>query len=188
MVPIVVACLIIPTTTYFPLYHDDLCWIAAWIFVAAAISDFFDGYIARKRNIVTVFGSFLDPIADKFLVIASLIMLIPLDRIHILIVLILVLREVYMTSLRLIAQVEGIQVPVNSLGKWKTITQMTGIPMIMADNPLFGIPVQYIGPVCLYIASFLSVYSALKYTMGSLARLKQNRLEKKMKKQGEANE
>ena len=68
-----------------------LNYVAAWTFVAASITDFFDGYFARKMKIVTVFGSFLDPIADKFLVISSLIMLLALGRVHVIVVLILVL-------------------------------------------------------------------------------------------------
>lgn len=108
-----------------------LNYVAAWTFVIASITDFFDGYIARKKNIVTVFGSFLDPIADKFLVISSLIMLQALGRVHVLVVLILVLREMYITALRLLAMEKGLSVPVGTLGKWKTATQMVGIPLLM---------------------------------------------------------
>ena len=175
MVPVVIGCLMAITSGYLPAQHDLLGWIAGWSFTLAAITDFFDGHIARKRNIVTVFGSFLDPIADKFLVVSSLIMLLALERVSLVVVIILVLREIYMTSLRLLAQTEGISVPVNSLGKWKTATQMTGIPMIMADAPLFGIPVQIIGPICIYIATFLSAYSAFTYTLGSIKKLKERR-------------
>jgi CDP-diacylglycerol--glycerol-3-phosphate 3-phosphatidyltransferase len=101
-----------------------LNYVAAWTFVAASITDFLDGFIARRKNIVTVFGSFLDPIADKFLVISALIMLLAMNRVNVLVVLILVLREMYITALRLLAIEKGLSVPVGALGKWKTATQM----------------------------------------------------------------
>jgi len=113
-------------------YLMVLNYIAAWTFVLASVTDFFDGFIARRRNIVTVFGSFLDPIADKFLVISSLIMLLALERVHVFVVLVLVLREMYITALRLLAMEKGFTVPVGTLGKWKTATQMVGIPLLMA--------------------------------------------------------
>jgi CDP-diacylglycerol--glycerol-3-phosphate 3-phosphatidyltransferase len=97
--------------------EDTLGWFAGWIFTLASITDFLDGYIARKKNIVTVFGSFLDPIADKFLVVSSLIMLLYLDRIHSILVIILILREMYITSLRLLAYSEDVQVSSQPAGQ-----------------------------------------------------------------------
>ncbi|MEE3078799.1 MAG: CDP-alcohol phosphatidyltransferase family protein, partial [Bdellovibrionota bacterium] len=93
LIPIIVGSLYIVKMKYqiFDLIMKDLGYIAGWSFVVASITDFFDGYIARKRGIVTVFGSFLDPIADKFLVVSSLIMLQALGRIHPLVVVALVL-------------------------------------------------------------------------------------------------
>jgi len=160
--------------------------IAAWCFVAAAITDFLDGYIARKRNIITVFGSFLDPIADKFLVISSLIMLLSLARLPDWIVLVLVLREMYMTSLRLLASSHKLQVPVSGLGKWKTTAQMVGIPMLMVGGPWLGLPFVFIAKIFIYAASLLSLTSALIYSGNLLKRLKSKRkearLERKKKK------
>ncbi len=156
--------------------------IACVIFIIAGVTDFFDGYIARKRNIVTVFGSFLDPIADKFLVVSSLIMLMGLERIHPVIVIILVLREMYMTSLRLLAMTEGIVVPVSSLGKWKTTTQMIAIPFLMIYEPVFGIPVEMIGDILLYFAALLSLWSALLYSISMIGKLREKRLLKKKHK------
>lgn len=159
-----------------------LNYIAAWTFVAASITDFFDGYIARKKNIVTVFGSFLDPIADKFLVISSLIMLLALGRIHVLIVLILVLREMYITALRLLAMEKGLSVPVGTLGKWKTATQMVGVPLLMANDLPWGLNMYLIGTIAIYLASIFSVYSALEYSLGLTRKIQKLRKEIKKKK------
>lgn len=154
-------------------------WVAAWTFTAASITDFFDGFIARKRGIVTVFGSFLDPIADKFLTVSSLIMLQALDRIPAWIVIILVLREMYMTSLRLLASNEGISVPVSDIGKWKTATQMVGIPMLMCNETWWVLPFPQIGIVLIYFASILSLWSAITYSISMVAKLKISRQAKK---------
>lgn len=159
-----------------------LNYVAAWTFVAASITDFFDGYYARKKNIVTVFGSFLDPIADKFLVISSLVMLLSLNRIHVLVVLILILREMYITALRLLAMEKGISVPVGTLGKWKTATQMVGIPLLMAYDIPWGIDMPLLGTIAIYLASIFSLYSALEYSVGLLAKIQKMRKEKKESK------
>jgi len=163
---------------------NSLNYVAAWTFVIASISDFFDGYYARKRKLVTVFGSFLDPIADKFLVISSLIMLLALNRIHVIVVLILVMREMYITALRLLAMEKGLTVPVGTLGKWKTATQMVGIPFLMANDHPFGLDMPLIGNILLYLATIFSLYSALEYSLGFIKKLKiRIKMKKKRKKE-----
>ncbi len=165
-------------------FTSDFGWAAAWIFTIASITDFFDGYIARKRNIVTILGSFLDPIADKFLTVSSLIMLGSIGYIHVFIVIILVLREMYMTSLRLLAMNEGFAVPVSSLGKWKTATMMVGIPFLMAHEAwslIPAIPFYIPGKVFVYISGIISIWSAISYTYNMIKKFKQNRLSKKRK-------
>ena len=117
-----------------------LSYLAAWTFVAASLTDILDGYIARRRKLVTAFGSFLDPIADKFLVVSSLIFLLALDRIHVLITVILVLREMYITSLRLLASTKGLSIQVGQFGRWKTICQMIAIPLLIAYDHPWGHP------------------------------------------------
>lgn len=160
-----------------------LNYIAAWTFVAASITDFFDGYIARKKNIITIFGSFLDPIADKFLVISSLIMLLALNRIHVIVVLILVLREMYITALRLLAMEKGLSVPVGTLGKWKTTAQMIGIPLLMANDKPWGLDFFLLGTIAIYFASIFSLYSALEYSLGLVRKIQKLRKEKRAKGQ-----
>lgn len=163
-----------------------LNYVAAWTFVAASITDFFDGYIARKRNIVTVFGSFLDPIADKFLVISALIMLLSLNRLNVIVVVILVLREMYITALRLLAMEKGISVPVGTLGKWKTATQMVGIPLLMAYDRPWGIDMALLGNIAIYIATVFSVYSSIEYSFGLIKKIQKLRISKKRQKQTQA--
>lgn len=181
MIPVIVLTLYfdMDTPTDLITYRKYLGHIACWIFVAASITDFLDGYIARKRNIVTVFGSFLDPIADKFLVVASLIMLMALDRVNAVVVIILVLREMYMTSLRLLAMTEEISVPVSSLGKWKTTAQMVAIPMLMINEKFLGLPLPIMGTVLIYVAAFISLLSALLYSLSMVKKLRERRIEKK---------
>lgn len=181
MIPVVVLTLYFTKTTPLWLipYKGYLGWTACWIFIVASITDFFDGYFARKYNIETVFGSFIDPIADKFLVVSSLIMLLALERVDSIVVIILVLREMYMTSLRLLALTEGIQVPVSWLGKWKTGFQMVSTPMLMVNENLWFIPIPIIGTVLMYISALLSLGSALHYSFNMIQKLRENRLEKK---------
>ncbi len=184
MIPVVVLVLLFTQATPFWLlsYKNYLGHIACWIFVVASITDFLDGYIARKRNIVTVFGSFLDPIADKFLVVSGLIMLMALNRVHPVVVIILVLREMYMTSLRLLALTEEVDVPVNWMGKWKTATQMTAMPMLMIYDHFLGIDLPWLGTTLIYISAILSLWSALRYSLLMLKKLKEKRSEKKKNK------
>lgn len=186
MIPVVVLTLYFTkdTPTWLMPYQEYLGHIACWIFVMASITDFLDGYIARKRNIVTVFGSFLDPIADKFLVVSALIMLMGLERVHPVVVIILVLREMYMTSLRLLAMSEGVDVPVSNMGKWKTTIQMAATPMLMVYDDFLGLDLPIIGTALMYVAALLSLWSALKYSLSMVKKLQEKRAEKrKLKKE-----
>ncbi len=181
MIPVVVMALYLSTSSFewaIP-YKKSLGHVACWVFVVASLTDFLDGYIARKRNIVTVFGSFLDPIADKFLVVSSIIMLQGIDRIHPVTVIILVLREMYMTSLRLLALTEDVDVPVSSMGKWKTGTQMVALPMLMIWDEFLFINMSLLGSILLYISVLLSLWSALLYSLSMIKKLKDKRAEKK---------
>lgn len=184
MIPVVVLALYFSENTPSSLlpYQHWLGHVACWVFVVASITDFLDGYIARKRNIVTVFGSFLDPIADKFLVVSALIMLLALDRVHPIVVIILVLREMYMTSLRLLAMTEDVDVPVSSMGKWKTGTQMVATPMLMIYDEFLWMDLPLIGTILIYISSFLSLWSALLYSLSMIKKLQEKRAEKKKQK------
>lgn len=184
MIPVVVLALYFtqdPPLFLIPYIHW-LGHVACWVFVVASITDFLDGYIARKRNIVTVFGSFLDPIADKFLVVSALLMLLGLGRVHPIVVIILVLREMYMTSLRLLALTEDVDVPVSTMGKWKTTAQMVATPMLMIYDEFLGLNLPTIGTALIYVAALLSLWSALKYSLSMIVKLKEKRAEKRRNK------
>lgn len=147
-------------------------WAAA-IFGIAAVTDFVDGWLARKWGIVTVLGKFLDPLADKLIVMVALIMLIPLDRVPAWAVFIILAREMVVTGLRSIASSEGIVIDASELGKYKTIYQMVAIPGLMLHydyNWLFGLEwgifqvnMHNFGIFFFYIAFALTLWSGFDY-------------------------
>lgn len=164
LVPVVVALLYQRTPT------ADLA--AALVFGAASITDYFDGYLARVQKSVSVYGKLMDPLADKFLVVSSLIMLQEIGRLHAVVVMVLVCRELAITGLRALASAEGVILSASPSAKWKTATQMVAIPFMMAKDPLFGIPIYPIGQVLLAISIALSVGSAVAYVVEFFKKLK----------------
>lgn len=138
--------------------------LATIIFVVASFTDWLDGYIARRDNLVTNFGKFADPLADKLLVSAALIMLVGLDKAPAWVVVIIIARELAVTGLRLLLVEEGGTVLAAELpGKIKTVTQMFAIIFLLADDfPLgwIGLP---IGEIILYISLFFTIYSGIDY-------------------------
>jgi phosphatidylglycerophosphate synthase len=114
-------------------------------------------------------------------------MLMGLERVHPIVVIILVLREMYMTSLRLLAMSEGVDVPVSSMGKWKTGAQMVATPMLMVYDDFLGIDLILLGTALIYIAALLSLWSALKYSLSMIGKLKELRAEKKKFKKEQKN-
>ena len=162
---------------------------AAVFFGAASITDYFDGYLARKYKIETVYGKLLDPLADKFLVICSLIMLQHLGRMSPVVVMILVCRELTITGLRALASAEGVIVSASSGGKWKTAIQMIAIPCLMIQDAL-GIPFFRIGMWLTYLSLGFSLWSAKDYIVGffkglkvAAALRKEKRIQKKIVRQ-----
>lgn len=140
--------------------------IAGVIFVIAAITDWFDGYLARATKAITIYGKLMDPLADKFLVVATLIMLQNLGRIDPYVVIVLICREMGITSLRALASAEGVIIAAGSGGKWKAALQMIGIPFLLVDIRFFDkVDSKLIGIVLIYISIFLSLTSALTYAM-----------------------
>ena len=139
---------------------------ACVLFTVAAITDAFDGYFARKYGLITRLGAFLDPVADKLMVCAALVVLLALDRVDAFVALVIVGREITVSALReWMAQIgKSSSVAVNWLGKLKTIAQMVAIPMLLFHDRLFGvIDVHLIGTVLIYLAAVLTVYSMLIY-------------------------
>ena len=132
------------------------------IFVGASVTDYYDGQIARKYNLVTNLGKLLDPLADKLLVISALVILTKFGKINLWIVLIIIFRELMITGLRAIVAAEGVVIAAESLGKLKTVTQMIALSVIIL------IPLSYnINNILLLIPLVLTIISGLEYMIKS---------------------
>ncbi|MBP3447193.1 MAG: CDP-diacylglycerol--glycerol-3-phosphate 3-phosphatidyltransferase [Clostridia bacterium] len=146
--------------------------ISALIFALGAITDAIDGHLARKNNIVTNFGKFLDPIADKMLVTAAFLAFMQVGICNIWIVMLMITREFAITSVRLIAAAQGVVIPANIGGKIKTVFQMVSLISIMVIgeiNEVFslGLPLSVISNVMLGITAVISVVSGIVYLWDS---------------------
>jgi cardiolipin synthase len=140
--------------------------VATVLFVVTALTDWLDGYLARRLNQTSAFGAFLDPVADKFLVCSALLILVHLNRCDALLALIIIGREIAISSLReWMAQIGASRsVAVHMLGKWKTTMQMIAIPFLLYHGTLFGvIDTQWWGTVMLVIAAVLTIWSMIYY-------------------------
>lgn len=158
MIPLVVILLMQEQTTL-------VAFLAWFVFVLAAATDWLDGYLARKYSCETVFGKLMDPLADKLLVSAGLIMLIPLGRIPAWICLLIISREIFITGLRGLAASTGKVVAADNLGKIKSNFQYYGIGFLIFPLNLLPIPYQYgIGSILIYLSVVLSIWSAADYT------------------------
>lgn len=139
--------------------------VATVIFTAAAITDWLDGWLARKLNQTSAFGAFLDPVADKLMVAAALITLVQLERVDAIIALIIIGREITISALReWMAKIgEAKSVAVSFLGKIKTVFQMVAIPLLLYHNPIGAFSPQRIGTWLIYIAAVLTLLSMAYY-------------------------
>ncbi|MFZ1035614.1 MAG: CDP-diacylglycerol--glycerol-3-phosphate 3-phosphatidyltransferase [Smithella sp.] len=137
--------------------------ILAILFVIASITDFFDGYIARKYQMITTMGKFLDPIADKIMVNTAMILMIPIGRIPAWIVAITIIRDLMVDVIRSIASSEGIYIQASTLGKQKTVAQIVAVTALIIHYSIFGINAHAVGMVILYIALVLTIFSGFDY-------------------------
>jgi cardiolipin synthase len=163
MIPLVVGVYYLPDG-WLSLHDQNVA--ACVLFSVAAITDGFDGYFARRYGLTSPLGAFLDPVADKLMVCAALVMLLELRRVDAFVALVIIGREIMISALReWMAQIGAARsVAVNSLGKFKTILQMVAIPILLFHDPLFGvIPVAQTGTWLLYIAAALTLHSMLLY-------------------------
>ena len=163
MIPFLVAIFYFPDSLLLPHTRN---FVACVLFTLAAITDGFDGYFARKYGLTSRLGAFLDPVADKLMVCAALIVLLELRRVDALVALVIIGREITVSALReWMAQIGASQnVAVNSVGKFKTIFQMVAIPVLLFNDPLFGlIEVRPLGTALIYLAAALTIYSMLVY-------------------------
>jgi CDP-diacylglycerol--glycerol-3-phosphate 3-phosphatidyltransferase len=163
MIPLVVGVYYLPDG-WLPLHERNVA--ACVLFSVAAITDGFDGYFARRYGLTSPLGAFLDPVADKLMVCAALVMLLTLGRVDAFVALVIIGREITISALReWMAQIGASRsVAVNSLGKFKTIVQMVAIPVLLFHDPLFGIlPVVGLGTLLIYAAAALTLHSMLLY-------------------------
>ena len=139
--------------------------VATSIFIFAAVTDWLDGYLARVLNQMSAFGAFLDPVADKLVVVAALIVLLKLGRVDMVIGLIIIGREIAISALRewMARAGKSKSVAVAFIGKVKTAAQMIAIPMLLFDGVLLGIDCQWLGTILINIAAVLTVVSMLYY-------------------------
>lgn len=137
--------------------------IACIIFIIASITDAMDGYIARKYNLVTDFGKFMDPLADKLLVISALICMIEKGLVLGWMVIIIVARELTVSILRAIAAADGKVIAASGGGKLKTISQMIAIPLLLLGAEFENILLINIGTIAILIATLLTLYSGWEY-------------------------
>jgi len=171
---------IIPLFVWFTYDADPFySYLAAALFTLAAVTDVIDGFLARRWNMITVVGKLLDPLADKLIVLAALVMMVRLGRIHAWVVIVLLSREFIVTGLRQIAASEGMVIAAGQEGKWKTSLQLTGIVALCVHytHPMFFVFGWYdvnfnlVGKFLVYFSTAFSVWSALVYFQAFLKML-----------------
>lgn len=133
------------------------------IFILVCITDWLDGYFARKMGIITTLGKFLDPLADKLLITTAFIMLIPLGRVPAWIVALMISREMAVTGLRAIASNMGVVISASRLGKLKTISQIVCLVPLLLHYPFMGLDFHLIGTVLLLVSFMLTIWSGIDY-------------------------
>ncbi len=171
----IVAIPLIVGVFYLPLEPATCNLIATVMFVVFALTDWLDGFLARKLNQTSAFGAFLDPVADKFLVCASLLVLVHLGRADVFVALIIIGREIAISALReWMAQIGASRsVAVHMLGKVKTTVQMVAIPFLLFDGLLFGlIDTRQWGYVLIWLAAVLTVWSMVYYLQKALPEIR----------------
>jgi CDP-diacylglycerol---glycerol-3-phosphate 3-phosphatidyltransferase len=137
--------------------------LSSLLFVVASFSDWLDGYLARKRNEVTPFGRFLDPVADKLLVAAALVWLVEAERVPAILALVIIGREIAIGALREWLAQHASVVHVSVIAKWKTAVQMMAITLLLLHIPIAGLSMHEVGTVLLWIAVLLTLWSAYEY-------------------------
>ncbi len=171
----IVAIPLIVGVFYLPLSQPMCNLIATVMFIVVALTDWADGWLARRLNQTSAFGAFLDPVADKFLVCAALLILVQLDRVNALVALVIIGREIAISALReWMAQIGASRsVAVHMLGKLKTSTQMVAIPFLLFDGRLFGvIDTRVWGTVLILVATVLTIWSMVYYLQKALPEIR----------------
>lgn len=171
----IVAIPLIVGVFYLPFDRATCNLIATVLFVVFALTDWLDGWLARRLNQTSSFGAFLDPVADKFLVCASLLVLVDLDRVDVFVALIIIGREIAISALReWMAQIGASRsVAVHLLGKLKTAAQMTAIPFLLYDGAVLRVvDTRLWGTALIWIAAVLTVWSMAYYLRKALPEIR----------------
>jgi len=159
---------------YLPMDAAGRNLLATVLFVVVALTDWLDGYLARKLNQTSSFGAFLDPVADKFLVCASLLVLVHLQRVDVFVALIIIGREIAISALReWMARIGASKsVAVHMLGKVKTAVQMVAIPFLLYDGHVYGLGSRLWGQWLIWLAALLTVWSMGYYLQKALPEIR----------------
>ncbi len=171
----IVAIPLIVGVFYLDLHQSTRNLTATVLFIVVALTDWADGYLARKLNQTSSFGAFLDPVADKFLVCASLLILVQFDRVGAFVAFVIIGREIAISALReWMAQIGASRsVAVHMLGKVKTTVQMIAIPFLLYDGMLFGIiDTRIWGKWLIWIAAVLTIWSMIYYLQKALPEIR----------------
>ena len=158
LIPLMIGIYYVPDSWIIGIGRD---FSAMLVFVVAGLTDWLDGYLARRWNETSAFGAFLDPVADKLVVAAALIMLVQLGRLDAILAAIIIGREITISALReWMAQIGAHKsVAVSMIGKIKTTAQMVAIPMLLYHQPIANFDAQYLGTWLIYIAAVLTLWS-----------------------------
>lgn len=133
------------------------------VFLTASLTDFLDGYLARRANQVTKFGIIIDPIADKFLIISALILLVDMVRLSAWVAIVIIGRDFLVTAIRVVALSKGVVIPAEKGGKFKTATQMVAIVFLLLPGSVVDIDFYDVGLVLIYISMLLALFSGYRY-------------------------
>ncbi len=171
----IVAIPLIAGVFHLPLDPGSRNLIATALFVVVALTDWADGWLARRLNQTSSFGAFLDPVADKFLVCAALLVLLEQGRVDALVALVIIGREIAISALReWMAQIGASRsVAVHMLGKVKTMVQMVAIPFLLYDGVLLGLVDTHVwGTLLIYVAAVLTIWSMVYYLQKALPEIR----------------
>jgi len=146
--------------------------IAAIVFAVASLTDWLDGYLARKMGLETTFGKFLDPLADKLLIATALVMLIPMGRVPVWMAALIIGREIAVTGLRAVVSREGVIISASRLGKYKTVFQIVSVIALLVHYKFLGIDFHIVGTAFLWIALVFTLWSGVDYFVRFLKKVK----------------
>ncbi len=149
-----------------PGHSNAADWASAVLFILASLTDWLDGYWARKYDAQTTMGKFMDPIADKILVLSALVVLLHIGRVDPLMVALLMSRDIFIGGIRSVAAADGVIIAAKPTGKWKTAFQMIGIPCLFLADLHPALPTERIGYWILWASVVLSLKSGWDYTRG----------------------